>query len=73
MLVSKENTLFPCLIKSVNNLSFLATDCHLGFLEKDPIRGQDSFVTFEEILKEAVKNDVSFILVPYQSIQTLPP
>lgn len=40
----------PCL--------FIATDCHLGYLEKDPIRGQDSFVTFEEILKEAVKHDV---------------
>ena len=39
-----------------------ATDCHVGFLEKDPIRGQDSFVTFEEILKQAVKYDVSFLL-----------
>jgi len=41
----------------------LATDCHVGFLEKDPIRGQDSFVTFEEILKQAVKYDVDFILL----------
>ena len=41
---------------------FLATDCHVGFLEKDPIRGQDSFVTFEEILKHAVNYDVSFLL-----------
>ena len=30
-------------------------------MEKDPIRGQDSFVTFEEILKEAVSHDVSCI------------
>ena len=30
-------------------------------MEKDPIRGQDSFVTFEEILKEAVSRDVSCI------------
>ena len=43
-------------------LFFLATDCHVGFLEKDPIRGQDSFVTFEEILKHAVNHNVSYLL-----------
>eukprot|EP00795_Rhopilema_esculentum_P016883 gene16883-8360_t len=41
----------------------LATDCHLGFMEKDPIRGQDSFITFEEVLQQAVKNNVDFILL----------
>jgi len=41
----------------------LATDCHIGFLEKDLIRGQDSFKTFEEILKQAVEYDVDFILL----------
>ena len=37
----------------------LATDNHIGYLERDPIRGQDSINTFEEILKLAVKHDVS--------------
>lgn len=32
---------------------FIATDNHLGYLEKDPLRGNDSFNTFEEILKMA--------------------
>jgi hypothetical protein len=37
----------------------LATDNHIGYLERDPIRGQDSVNTFKEILQLAVKNDVS--------------
>ena len=41
----------------------LATDCHLGYQEKDPIRGNDSLVTFEEILVLAQKNDVDFVLL----------
>ncbi|KAK3913008.1 Double-strand break repair protein MRE11 [Frankliniella fusca] len=41
----------------------LATDIHLGYEEKDPIRGRDSFVTFEEILKIAVEREVDFILL----------
>lgn len=36
----------------------LATDNHVGYLERDPIRGRDSFDTFEEILKLAVKRNV---------------
>ena len=36
----------------------LATDNHIGYLERDPIRGQDSINTFREILQLAVKNDV---------------
>ena len=36
----------------------LATDNHIGYMERDPIRGQDAINTFEEILKLAVKNDV---------------
>ncbi len=28
-------------------------------MEKDPVRGEDSFNSFEEILKEAVKHNVS--------------
>jgi len=41
----------------------LATDCHIGFAERDPIRGQDSINTFEEVLQQAVKHDVDFILL----------
>ena len=40
----------------------VATDNHLGFLEKDPIRGNDSFAAFEEILITARKKKVDFIL-----------
>ena len=41
----------------------IATDNHLGYNEKDPVRGNDSFLAFEEILQIAVKNDVDFILL----------
>ena len=41
----------------------IATDCHLGYLERDAVRGNDSFVTFEEILKIAKTNDVDFVLL----------
>lgn len=36
----------------------LATDNHIGYLERDPIRGQDSINTFKEILELAVKHEV---------------
>ena len=39
---------------------FLATDLHLGHLENDPIRGDDSFVVFEEILQKAKDQQVYF-------------
>ncbi|KAJ8256735.1 hypothetical protein COCON_G00188870 [Conger conger] len=41
----------------------IATDIHLGYLEKDAIRGNDTFVTFDEILKHAKENKVDFILL----------
>lgn len=41
----------------------VATDIHLGFMEKDAVRGNDTFVTFDEILKLAQENDVDFILL----------
>ncbi|KAF8581791.1 DNA repair exonuclease [Ramaria rubella] len=41
----------------------LATDNHIGYMERDPIRGQDAINTFEEILQLAVKHDVDFILL----------
>jgi len=43
----------------------LATDNHIGYLERDPIRGQDSINTFKEILELAVKHEVrKHILCP---------
>lgn len=36
----------------------LATDNHIGYAEKDPIRGRDSINTFKEILDLAIANDV---------------
>ncbi|EIW53657.1 DNA repair exonuclease [Trametes versicolor FP-101664 SS1] len=41
----------------------LATDNHIGYLERDPIRGQDSINAFKEVLQLAVKHDVDFILL----------
>lgn len=41
----------------------IATDVHLGYLEKDAIRGQDSYITLNEILECAKKNQVDFILL----------
>ena len=39
----------------------LATDNHIGYMEMDPVRGQDSINTFKEILQLAVKHDVSVL------------
>ncbi|KAJ3590259.1 hypothetical protein NHX12_008213 [Muraenolepis orangiensis] len=41
----------------------IATDIHLGYLEKDAIRGEDTYRTLEEILKCAQTNQVDFILL----------
>lgn len=41
----------------------VATDCHLGYLENDPERGDDSFVAFEEVLQRAVELDVDLVLL----------
>lgn len=41
----------------------LATDNHIGYNERDPIRGQDAINTFKEILELARKNDVRFVHV----------
>ncbi len=32
----------------------IITDNHVGYLERDPVRGDDSFITFEECLQIAV-------------------
>ncbi|CAG8736399.1 2686_t:CDS:2, partial [Racocetra persica] len=36
---------------------------HLGYMENDPIRGQDSLNTFREILQIAKQNDVDMVLL----------
>lgn len=41
----------------------IASDNHLGYLENDPIRGDDSFRTFEEILNIAIENEVDMVLL----------
>ncbi|KAJ3112537.1 Double-strand break repair protein mre11a [Physocladia obscura] len=41
----------------------VATDNHLGFLEKDPVRGNDSFAAFHEILRVAKQRQVDFVLL----------
>lgn len=38
----------------------IATDIHLGYLEKDAVRGGDTLVTFDEILRSAQDNEVSY-------------
>ncbi|KAJ4726225.1 Double-strand break repair protein [Melia azedarach] len=47
-----------------NTLRILvATDCHLGYMEKDEIRRHDSFQAFEEICSIAEQKEVDFILL----------
>ncbi len=41
----------------------LATDIHLGYLEKDALRGDDSVNTFEEILKYAKDRKVRAVRI----------
>ncbi|GLT74748.1 hypothetical protein SLA2020_465260 [Shorea laevis] len=41
----------------------VATDCHLGYLEKDEIRRHDSFLAFEEICSIAEQKQVDFMLL----------
>lgn len=41
----------------------ISTDNHLGYLEKDPVRGNDSFRVFEEVLQLAKSNQVDMLLL----------
>ncbi|KAJ3625365.1 hypothetical protein Zmor_004289 [Zophobas morio] len=41
----------------------IATDTHLGYMDKDPVRGNDSLNTFEEILSIAVEKKVDMLLL----------
>ena len=40
----------------------VSTDNHLGFEEKDPIRGNDSFAAFEEVLSIAKRTKVRIFI-----------
>ncbi|XP_047989236.1 double-strand break repair protein MRE11 [Leguminivora glycinivorella] len=47
-----------------NTLKILiASDIHLGHEESDPVRGEDSFLAFEEVLAEAAARDVDLVLL----------
>ena len=47
-----------------NTLRILvATDNHIGYMEKDVVRGNDSIVTFEEVLQIAKRYDADFVLL----------
>lgn len=41
----------------------VATDLHLGFAEKDPVRGLDSFLAFEEVLALARTRGADLVLL----------
>lgn len=41
----------------------LSTDNHLGYLERDPIRGNDSFAALEEVLHLARSHHVDLVLL----------
>ena len=41
----------------------VATDSHVGYNERDPIRGDDSARTFEEVMRIAKDRDVDMILL----------
>lgn len=64
-----SSLLIPCISWSVgmlrkfNSLFLIATDNHLGVSEKDPVRGNDSFAAFEEILQLAKQYDVDALLL----------
>jgi double-strand break repair protein MRE11 len=54
----------PAMGDESNTLRVLvATDCHLGYMEKDEIRRFDSFEAFEEICSLAEQNKVDFVLL----------
>lgn len=43
----------------------VSTDNHLGYAEKDPIRGNDSFAAFEEVLVLAKRHNVRSLVCLY--------
>ena len=41
----------------------IATDNHVGYNERDPIRGDDSWKTYHEIMSMAKERDVDMVLL----------
>ncbi|KAG5438529.1 hypothetical protein PCANB_002633 [Pneumocystis canis] len=41
----------------------ISTDNHIGYLERDPIRGNDTYYTFEEIMTQARVYDVDMVIL----------
>ena len=41
----------------------IATDSHLGYMEKDPVRCDDSFAAFEEVLRHANSSEADLVLL----------
>lgn len=41
----------------------VSTDNHLGYCDRDPVRCNDSFAAFEEVLRNAVSRNVDFVLL----------
>ena len=40
-----------------------ASDLHLGYLERDPVQGDDSFAAFEEVLMIATREKADAVLL----------
>lgn len=48
----------------------IATDTHLGYMERDPMRRDDSFEAFDEVLAKAEQEEVRLVqlsLFPFPS------
>ena len=41
----------------------VASDMHLGYGERDPVRGDDSFVTFREVFELALQHEADMVLL----------
>ena len=41
----------------------VSSDIHLGYAEKDPVRGDDSFKSFDELLRIGVEQEVDMVLL----------
>ena len=57
--IFNENTTSPDDLLKI----LVTTDNHLGFMEKDTVRGEDSYIAFEEALQIAEREQVDFILL----------
>lgn len=54
--------LLDLLVSNVDQI-LLATDNHIGYNERDPVRGNDSINTFKEILELAKEKQVDMVLL----------